>query len=85
VLVGAVHETSDLESELDVAVTEFGTPGEAAGTMGADGDDAGPVPRALVAVTVNVYVLPLVSPVTVHVVVEPSGVVQVWPLLDVTL
>lgn len=54
VLVGAVHDTSDLLSELDVAVTEVGVPGEAAGTMGAEGVEAGPVPRALVAVTVNV-------------------------------
>jgi hypothetical protein len=37
----------------------------AAGVTAADGDDAGPVPTALVAVTVNVYAVPLVSPDTV--------------------
>jgi hypothetical protein len=35
------------------------------GTTGFEGDDAGPAPTALVAVTVNVYVSPAVSPVTV--------------------
>jgi hypothetical protein len=29
-----------------------------------DGDEAGPDPRAFVAVTVNVYVVPFVNPVT---------------------
>jgi len=35
-----------------------------------DGDDAGPVPVVLAAVTVNVYPVPLVSPVTVQLVVD---------------
>src|SRR5688572_24538798 len=37
----------------------------AVGVTGADAADAGPVPMALVAVTVNVYAVPLVRPVTV--------------------
>ena len=51
---GAVHDTRDRLSELEVAVTPVGAPGVAAGTIELDTDDAGPVPRALVAVTVNV-------------------------------
>jgi len=35
------------------------------GTTGFEADDAGPAPTALVAVTVNVYVSPAVSPLTV--------------------
>ncbi len=53
-LPGAVQDTSDWLSANEVAVTPVGTPGLAAGTMGADGAEAGPVPRALVAVTVKV-------------------------------
>ena len=37
----------------------------AAGVTAADAAEAGPVPTALVAVTVKVYAVPLVSPVTV--------------------
>ena len=50
-----------------------GVLGTAAGVAGADGADAAPVPMALVAVTVNVYGVPLVRPVTVHVVVAGGG------------
>src|SRR5262245_44551159 len=39
-----------------------GAPGTVAGTNAFDAADAGPVPTALVAVTLHVYVLPLVSP-----------------------
>ena len=39
--------------------------GVLAGVTGADGADAGPVPTALVAVTMNVYAVPFVRPVTV--------------------
>jgi hypothetical protein len=35
-----------------------------------DAADTGPVPTLLVAVTVNVYAVPFVSPVTVQVVVD---------------
>jgi hypothetical protein len=42
-----------------------GGSGTAAGTAGSDGSDAADGPTPLVAVTVQVYVLPLVSPLTV--------------------
>lgn len=41
--------------------------------------DAGPVPAELVAVTVNVYAVPFVSPLTVAEVVVPLAVVAVKP------
>ncbi len=43
-----------------------GAPGMVDGVAGGDAADAGPVPMALVAVTVKVYAVPLVRPVTVH-------------------
>ena len=60
-----------------VAVPMVGAPGKVEGVAGGDGAEAGPVPSALVAVTVNVYAVPLVSPVTVHEVAPP--VVQLLP------
>ena len=55
-----------------------------------DGVEAGPVPTALVAVTLNVYAVPLVSPVTVVVVagglpVTVVGVCAVVPMNGVTV
>jgi hypothetical protein len=48
-----------------------------------DGDDAGPVPATLVAVTVKVYAVPLVSPVTV---IGAAGPVAVMlPGVEVTV
>ena len=41
------------------------------GTATPDGCDAGPVPASLVAVTVNVYGVPLVSPLTIARVASP--------------
>ena len=67
----------DVVEVIDVVVAPGLTAG-ATGVTGLDGDDAGPVPTALVAWTVNVTGLPLVSPVTVAN-VRPSGVVTVWP------
>ena len=59
------------------AATPVGAPGTVAGTAGAEAADTAPVPAALVAVTVNVYAVPAVSPeVTVH---EVPAVVQVAP------
>src|SRR4051812_31131380 len=55
------------------------SPEAAGGTTAADGADAAPVPTEFVAVTVNVYETPLVSPFTVQLValevahVRPSG------------
>src|SRR5437870_4106702 len=66
-----------------VAVGCAGASGAAAGTTAADGADALLVPTALVAVTVQVYVLPFVRLLTV--IGEPTPVLfpDVPPLLDV--
>ncbi len=51
-----------------VAETAVGTPGAVAGATGVTAEEAAeaaPVPTLLVAVTVKVYAVPLVSPVTV--------------------
>ncbi len=74
---GAVQETSELALAFDVAATAVGAVGTVAGVADAGGFEAPLVPAELVAVTVNVYVVPLVRPLTVQVVVEPLGVVQV--------
>ena len=70
---GAV-QVSATEALRDAPVTPVGAPGTAAGA-GVTGDeavDSAPVPEPLVAATVNVYVVPFVSPVTVRVVaVDP--------------
>jgi hypothetical protein len=50
---------------LDVADGEVGASGTVAGVTGIVEVEAAPVPAALVAVTVNVYEVPFVSPVTV--------------------
>jgi hypothetical protein len=71
-------------------VTPVGAPGAVAdaGVTGALATDAGEVPTALVAVTVNVYAVPLVRPVTVavkgpaEVAVRPPGdAVTVYPVI----
>jgi hypothetical protein len=53
------------------------------GVTEADGEDAGAVPAGFEAVTVNVYAVPLVRPVTVAVVGagEPDTVVAAWGVL----
>ena len=53
------------------------------GVTALDALDAGPVPTAFVAVTVNVYDVPLVKPVTVWLVLNPDDVNP--PGLDVTV
>jgi hypothetical protein len=60
---GAVHDTVAWPLP-GVAVTLVGAPGAAAGVTALDAADAGPFPIAFVAVTVNVYAVPFVSPVT---------------------
>jgi len=68
----------------ELADTEVGALGVVDGVATAEGDEAGPVPEPLVAVTVKVYPVPLVSPVTVQVVIPV--VVQVrLPGLEVTV
>ena len=66
---GVIHDTTDWVLALDVALTAVGALGAVAGIAGADGADAGLVARPLVAVTVNVYAVPFVRPVTVQPVV----------------
>jgi hypothetical protein len=70
-----------------VADTPVGAAGTVAGITALDGADAGPVPRLLVAVTVNVYELWIVSPVTVAVVAggDPLTVVAAPPGEAVTV
>ena len=53
-------------------------PGTVAGVTAFDKLDDAPVPKLLIAVTINVYAVPLVSPAKVAVWVEPP-VVTVWP------
>jgi hypothetical protein len=66
-----------------VAITEVGAPGGAAGTAAPEAAEATDVPSAFVAVTVNVYDVPLVRPATVH---EVDEVVHVFdPGEDVTV
>ena len=74
------------------AVTPVGVPGAVAGAGVTEFEDAeeGPVPMALVAVTLNVYVVPFVSPLTVAVVaggfpVTVVGVCAVVPMNGVTV
>src|SRR5918912_1152678 len=72
---GAVHEIV-ADASPAVAVTAVGAPGTVAGVTLLEASEAGPVPTAFVAVTVNVYAVPFVSPVTVAVVgtsVLPTG------------
>jgi len=63
---GAVHDTTDDAFAAPVAPTEVGAPGTDDGTTGTDATDAALVPDAFVAVTLKVYAMPLVRPVTVH-------------------
>jgi hypothetical protein len=48
-----------------VTASDVGAPGTVAGVTGLDAEEALPVPTLLVAVTVKVYAVPLVRPVTV--------------------
>jgi hypothetical protein len=64
-LVGAVQVT-EAEALPAVADTPVGAPGTFAGVTAVEAAEAAPVPLALVAVTVNVYGVPLVRPWTVH-------------------
>ena len=53
----------------------------------ADGAESAPVPTALIAATLNVYVVPFVSPVTVYIVEVLPVRIGVWafaPMYGVT-
>lgn len=83
VLEGAVQDTT-AERVPAVAETFVGAPGAGLpGVTAADAVEAGPLPTEFVATTVNVYDVPLVSPVTVATV--PVVVAVTLPGLDVTV
>ena len=88
-LAGAVHDTTACAFPA-VADTPVGAPGTVLtdGVTAALANDAREVPTELVAVTVNMYAMPLVRPVTVAevapdvVAVAPSGdAVTVYPVI----
>ena len=89
-LAGAVH-LAVAEALPGTAVTLVGAPGAVTGALGvvaALATDAGEVPAALVEVTVNVYAVPLVSPVIVAViapvvvaVLPPGAAVIVYSMI----
>lgn len=62
-----------------VATTEVGASGAPTGVAAFEGNDGVPGPEAVVGVTTNVYGVPLVRPVTTHVVVLALAVEQVAP------
>jgi hypothetical protein len=78
-LAGAIHDTTDWVDSNDVPATPVGAPAITDGITVFDGSDALLIPARFVAVTVNVYSVPLVRPVTVQVVavvvvhVRPPG------------
>ncbi len=76
--VGAVQLSvaCPLPAEAETFVGALGGP---IGVTAFEGVDAGPVPAPFVAVTVKVYEVPFMSPVTVAVVVVPLAVVAVTP------
>ncbi len=83
---GAVQLTV-AEALPPVAVPMVGAPGVVAGVTELDWAEAVPVPTLLIAATVKVYVVPLVSPVTVSLVAVELKVWAVWavpPMYGVT-
>ncbi|GAA0937135.1 hypothetical protein GCM10009557_95810 [Virgisporangium ochraceum] len=72
-LAGGVNATL-AEASPRVPVTPVGAPGTAAGVTLVLAADAAEVPVALVAVTVNVYGVPFVRPVTTHGLAEQDAV-----------
>ena len=83
---GAAQETTDWPLAFEVAATPVGAPGGPDGVTAFDGADAGPVPDPLVALTVNVYAVPIVRPVAVHgdptqaILAPPGDAVTVYPV-----
>jgi hypothetical protein len=68
-----------------VAVTDVGAVGSPAGVTADDAVDASELPTEFTATTVNVYGVPFVSPVTVHVVFGAVAVHVLLPGLEVTI
>jgi hypothetical protein len=75
-LAGAIQETWTAPLPR-TTVTPVGGSGTVAGVTADDAVEAGPIPTSFVAVTVKVYGVPLVRPVTVQ--VRASVVVHVIP------
>ena len=82
---GADHPTSDEPFQFEVAYSMAGAPGTDSGVAGSLGSEDAPVPRMLVAVTVNVYATPLVRPVTMQERLTAAAVHVLPSGLDVTL
>jgi hypothetical protein len=87
-VAGAVQEITVRAFSPPVARTAPGAAGTAVGRTGDESTDVEPVPDAFVAVTVNVYEMPFVNPVTVQDVVavehwnEPGEDVTVYEEID---
>ena len=81
-LAGAVKLTVTLLFPA-VAVPTVGAPGAPSGVALLEAVDAAPVPTLLVAVTVKVYGVPLVNPLTVRGLLPPLPVTP--PGVDVTV
>jgi hypothetical protein len=79
---GAVHD-SPTEALPDVVVKPVGTAGVVDGVTEFDAELDADIPIAFVAVTVNVYAVPFVSPVTV--IGEPVLELAILPGLEVTV
>jgi hypothetical protein len=81
-LAGAVQLTV-ADAFPAVAVTPLGAAGTVAGVTAEEAADSGPVPTALVAMTVNVYAVPLVRPVTAALVAGgfPLTVIVDWAVV----
>ena len=89
-LAGAVHDRRRSRARRSGHGGGRGRGGDPARGDRVDAADAGPVPTPLVAVTLKVYAVPLVSPVTVVDVAggDPLTVVAVWavaPMNGVTV
>ena len=80
---GAVQVTATVALP-GTPVTDVGRPGTGSGVTELDAAEAGPVPTELVAVTVNVYGVPLARPDTMHC-VDPVVAQVKPPGADVTV
>jgi hypothetical protein len=81
---GAVHDTFDWVDSNEVAATPVGALGTVDGVAEFDATEAALVPARFVAVTVNVYAVPFVRPVTVQV-VAPVVVHVFDPGVEITV
>jgi len=71
---GADQDTTELTFAFEVADTAVGAPGTVAGIAAAEAVEAAEVPETFVAVTLNVYEVPLVRPTTVHGLFRPHEI-----------